>query len=88
MSTNQAAKDVVEDVVLRSIRPALSAHAGSVRIEQVDENEKRVHLSWMGSCTACYFRQGCASSLVEPEIRRELGDQWEVAVRRAGSSAH
>jgi Fe-S cluster biogenesis protein NfuA len=83
MSPDQA----IEDVVVHRIRPALSSHAGSIRVELVDERDKRVHLSWIGSCAACYFKQGCTASLVEPEIRREVGQQWEVVVRRARWSA-
>ncbi|WP_169792153.1 NifU family protein [Jiangella muralis] len=71
----------MEKLLVHQVRPALSSHAGSVRLRTVDQAE--VVLEFVGSCAGCYFRKGCVESLVVPTFEDEFGTNLRVRVRNA-----
>lgn len=68
-----------EAVLDAEVRPALSAHVGSIDITEVDG--ATVHLRFRASCRGCYFRRGCAEHLVRPVLQAHLGEGVELHVR-------
>jgi Fe-S cluster biogenesis protein NfuA len=69
----------IEDVLAREIRPALSAHAGTIELVSVDDT--RVNLRFLRSCGSCYFRRACAANLVEPVMHEHFGNRYEYRIR-------
>ena len=68
----------VERALVEKIRPALSTHAGGIRIERIDGNA--VHLAMLGSCQGCYFRRGCAVGAVRDVLVEHVGDDLTYVV--------
>jgi Fe-S cluster biogenesis protein NfuA len=73
----------VETVLEDTVRPALSSHAGTIRLVRVDgvgehtqgtdESRPIVHLELIGSCSACYFRRACVTGVVRPALEERVG---------------
>jgi Fe-S cluster biogenesis protein NfuA len=68
----------LETALERDVLPGLSAHAGAMRVESLDD--ELVELHFLGSCTSCYFRVSCAVNLVEPTVREALGTAVELRI--------
>jgi Fe-S cluster biogenesis protein NfuA len=75
----------VESVLQREVRPALSSHAGTIRLLRVVEGAERpkVHLELTGSCTSCYFRRSCVAGVVRPALAEGLGADADWVVENA-----
>jgi Fe-S cluster biogenesis protein NfuA len=74
LTTRAALEAALESEVL----PGLSAHAGAMRVESLDDDHVELH--FLGSCTSCYFRVSCAVNLVEPTVRDAIGDGRELRI--------
>lgn len=70
----------IEAVLDRDVRPALSAHAGSIEVARAEDS--RVELRMTRSCGSCYFRRSCERILVEPAFEDRFGDRLEVRIGR------
>jgi len=68
----------VEAAIATDIAPALSAHAGGIRLVTADRSG--VRLEFLRSCGCCYFRKACAVNLVEHTVHEQVGDAIEVEV--------
>jgi Fe-S cluster biogenesis protein NfuA len=80
VSGEQVTIEEIEAVLDRDVRPALSAHAGS--IEVASSADGRVELRMTRSCGSCYFRRSCQRILVEPALEDRFGDRLEVLIGR------
>jgi Fe-S cluster biogenesis protein NfuA len=69
---------LVEQVLTEHVRPALSTHAGSIRLVEV--NGQDVHLALAGSCAACYFRRGCIAGVVRDVLIEHVGGEHTFIV--------
>jgi Fe-S cluster biogenesis protein NfuA len=64
--------EVIQRTLACEVRPALSAHAGSVELSEFRDGV--VHLRMVGSCRACYFRRACVAHIVAPALSQALPD--------------
>lgn len=81
MSTDDGAqrRREIEAAVAEDIAPALSAHAGGIRIVSVSADH--VDLEFVRSCNACYFRTACGVNLVLDVVRERVGASVSVAIK-------
>lgn len=76
--TDDELRGAVDRLLGEEIRPALGAHAGSITVTSAVDG--RINLRMLASCSACYFRRGCAENFVLPAMRGRFGDDVDVRI--------
>ena len=69
------AKEIIDDL----IRPLVEADGGQIELVEVEDSTVVIRLS--GTCAGCPGQPYTLERVIEPALRRVLGD--EVSVRRA-----
>lgn len=70
------ARDEVESVIEQHLRPLVEADGGT--IELVELEGKRVVLRLEGTCAGCPGKPFTLAGVLEPALRRVLGEDAEV----------
>ena len=60
--------------MLETIRPAVHAHGGEIRVDALDEAAGEVRLSFRGACGHCALAPLTLKLGIEPLIRKEFPD--------------
>jgi Fe-S cluster biogenesis protein NfuA len=79
--SDESLRTSVDRLLGEEIRPALGAHAGSITATSVVDG--KITLKMLASCSACYFRRGCAENFVAPAMRSRFGEQVDFAISNA-----
>jgi Fe-S cluster biogenesis protein NfuA len=83
---DHAVERTLEVVLARDVRPALSSHAGTIVVVDIDRAQQLVTLEMRGACGPCYFRRGCEFNLVRPALEAAPSESGNYSFRITGAS--
>lgn len=72
-------REQIERVIADYVRPLVEADGGEIHL--LDVSEERVVVGLSGSCAGCPGRPYTTAGVVEPALRKLLGDGVKVEVR-------
>ncbi len=72
-------QEEVEKLIAEYLRPLIEADGG--RIELIEVAESRIVLRLSGACGGCPGKPYTLSRIVEPALRRALGQDIEIETR-------
>jgi len=74
----------VEGVLEELVRPVVEADGGTIELVSIEDRRVVVYLD--GACAGCPGRPYTRAGLIEPALRKSLGDRVEVEIapRRLG----
>ena len=70
--------DRINEVVDKSIRPALQSHGGDVEVVSFDEESGVISARLKGACGTCPFAQETLRMQVEAVLKREIPEVSSV----------
>lgn len=72
-------REQIERAIADYIRPLVEADGGEIHV--LDVSEGRVVVGLSGACAGCPGRPYTTAGIIEPALRKVLGDAMKVEVR-------